>query len=437
MQGTRGQIRSGGDSGAESDRHAADADAARALFRHRHGRRRRHRGGELRYSGLRRHRARDGGGLEQGQGRQGAGDVIVRDPVVLTATLPRFLRTGDRGTVQLELDNVEGAAGDYNVAARERRRRQTRQRQTGDPQARRQAARPSAVAVSAAGAGTSAIKVSVTGPNGFTLDAPLCARRAAGDADPDAAHRAAARARRDADAVERHVRRPRAGHRPRRPVGRDLDRARRRDAAERARPLSVRLLRADHQPRAAAALCQRARRAGPARARRRHRPAHPGRHRAAAGAAGFERLVRPVVGRRRRSLARRLCHRLPHPRARARFRGAGAGVHPGARPAAQFRGEYARRRQERRPRSRLCALRAGAQRRGAGRRPALHRRHQARRHRDADRQGADRRRARHARRQDRAPSASISPRSMPISPQPSSISAASTTARRCAIGARW
>ena len=45
-----------------------------------------------------------------------SGDVIVRDPVVLTATLPRFLRTGDRGAVQLELDNVEGAAGDYSMA---------------------------------------------------------------------------------------------------------------------------------------------------------------------------------------------------------------------------------------------------------------------------------------------------------------------------------
>ena len=44
------------------------------------------------------------------------GDVVVRDPVVLTATLPRFLRTGDKGAVQLEFDNVEGAAGDYDVA---------------------------------------------------------------------------------------------------------------------------------------------------------------------------------------------------------------------------------------------------------------------------------------------------------------------------------
>jgi alpha-2-macroglobulin len=45
-----------------------------------------------------------------------AGDVIVRDPVVLTATLPRFLLTGDRGTLRLDVDNVEGAAGDYRVS---------------------------------------------------------------------------------------------------------------------------------------------------------------------------------------------------------------------------------------------------------------------------------------------------------------------------------
>src|SRR5262249_46668946 len=44
------------------------------------------------------------------------GDVIVRDPVVLTATLPRFLLTGDRGTVRLDVDNVEGQAGRYPAA---------------------------------------------------------------------------------------------------------------------------------------------------------------------------------------------------------------------------------------------------------------------------------------------------------------------------------
>ena len=43
-------------------------------------------------------------------------DVVVRDPVVLTTTLPRFLLMGDRGSVRLEIDNVEGPAGDYKVA---------------------------------------------------------------------------------------------------------------------------------------------------------------------------------------------------------------------------------------------------------------------------------------------------------------------------------
>ncbi len=38
--------------------------------------------------------------------------------MVLTATLPRFLLTGDRGTMHLELDNVEGPAGEYSVAVR-------------------------------------------------------------------------------------------------------------------------------------------------------------------------------------------------------------------------------------------------------------------------------------------------------------------------------
>src|SRR4029077_16101320 len=43
------------------------------------------------------------------------GDVTVRDPVVLTATLPRFLLTGDKSSMNLDLDNVEGAAGAYNL----------------------------------------------------------------------------------------------------------------------------------------------------------------------------------------------------------------------------------------------------------------------------------------------------------------------------------
>ena len=42
-------------------------------------------------------------------------DVVVRDPVVVTATLPRFLLMGDKSTIRLDLDNVEGETGDYRV----------------------------------------------------------------------------------------------------------------------------------------------------------------------------------------------------------------------------------------------------------------------------------------------------------------------------------
>jgi alpha-2-macroglobulin len=42
-------------------------------------------------------------------------NVIVRDPVVVTATLPRFLDLGDRSQVHVDLDNVEGDAGDYRL----------------------------------------------------------------------------------------------------------------------------------------------------------------------------------------------------------------------------------------------------------------------------------------------------------------------------------
>jgi len=41
--------------------------------------------------------------------------VIVRDPVVATGTLPRFLALGDRSQLHIDLDNVEGEAGDYRL----------------------------------------------------------------------------------------------------------------------------------------------------------------------------------------------------------------------------------------------------------------------------------------------------------------------------------
>ena len=71
------------------------------------------------------------------------GDVMVRDPVVLTATLPRFILIGDRSTMQLELDNVEGPAGDYRVSRRQRRPGAARRGAPQTLQLARPAAQPS------------------------------------------------------------------------------------------------------------------------------------------------------------------------------------------------------------------------------------------------------------------------------------------------------
>ncbi len=46
----------------------------------------------------------------------GTKTVIVRDPVALTATTPRFLTLGDEARLDLSLHNVEGAAGSYKLA---------------------------------------------------------------------------------------------------------------------------------------------------------------------------------------------------------------------------------------------------------------------------------------------------------------------------------
>ena len=99
-----------------------------------------------------------------------AGDVIVRDPVVLTTTLPRFLRTGDHGAVQLEFDNVEGAAGDYNIAVSSDG---TVKLENEKPQILTLAAKQRnhlSLPVTASGAGPGTLKVAVNGPNGFALE---------------------------------------------------------------------------------------------------------------------------------------------------------------------------------------------------------------------------------------------------------------------------
>ena len=259
MQATRGQIRSGGDAGAEELQASPPTQPPVTL-----------------YSGIVRVGA-DGNAKvafdipefagtvrvmavawSKDKVGRGSADVTVRDPVVLTATLPRFILSGDRTAMQLELDNVEGPPGDYRVSVTAegpvrlgasapqtlRLRAQQRDRLT--------------VPLTASAAGTANLKVQITGPGNFAID-----RSYALTARP--ANRTLARrtirtiaAGESLDAVGRHVRRPGSRHRQRRGLGGAVDGARRRLAPQGARSLSVRLLRADRQPRHAAPLRQRA-----------------------------------------------------------------------------------------------------------------------------------------------------------------------------------
>ncbi len=96
-------------------------------------------------------------------------DVTVRDPVVLTATLPRFLLSGDHGTMSFDLDNVEGAPGDYSINVKASGPIKV----SGNPTAvAKLAARQRSsmtLALDAAGTGTAQLDVDIKGPSGLTL----------------------------------------------------------------------------------------------------------------------------------------------------------------------------------------------------------------------------------------------------------------------------
>ena len=82
---------------------------------------------------------------------------------------PRFLLNGDKGTMSFDLDNVEGAPGDYSISVKT----SGPVKVTGNPdhhrEARRQAADLDALAIDAGGAGTANLDVDIKGPNGLTL----------------------------------------------------------------------------------------------------------------------------------------------------------------------------------------------------------------------------------------------------------------------------
>lgn len=170
MQGTRGQIRTGGDSGSQELQGSPPTQKPLAL-----------------YSGIVTVGS-DGAAQVEFEIPEFAGtarvmavawtatkvgradtDVTVRDPVVLTATLPRFLLSGDRGTVNLDLDNVEGEAGDYVITVKP----SGPVKITGNPSTTMKLAAKqrssTSLAIDAAGAGAGQLNIDIKGPNGLTL----------------------------------------------------------------------------------------------------------------------------------------------------------------------------------------------------------------------------------------------------------------------------
>ena len=327
-------------------------------------------------------------------------DVTVRDAVVVSATLPRFLDVGDRSQMHVDIDNVDGEAGDYTLDL------DLHGPLTADADALRQTLhldahqrRAAAIPIAAAGIGAADFDLRLTGPatdqaQHFTLGivsgAPDVYRRTvtplpsgasatvSGDLLADfipgtgsIAVAASPFGALDAPALLQAL--------DRYPYGCSEQ------TVSRAMPLlyANRLASLENlgvDPDLGARVKQ-------AIEREMSRQS-------ASGAFGLWARRQ----RRRRPLARRLRHRLPDPRPRAEIRGRRGGLRPGARSLAQHRRQRARAERGQQRRARLCALRAGAQRPAGDRRPALSDRRQARRVRDAARQGSARRGAGDARR---------------------------------------
>jgi uncharacterized protein YfaS (alpha-2-macroglobulin family) len=98
------------------------------------------------------------------------GDVIIRDPVVVTATLPRFLNTGDRSTMHVDIDNVEGQAGDYAVTLTAKGPTGATGKVSDKVSLRAKQRLPVSFPLEVSAAGTATITLNVEGPGGFKLE---------------------------------------------------------------------------------------------------------------------------------------------------------------------------------------------------------------------------------------------------------------------------
>lgn len=106
-----------------------------------------------------------------GHGEQ---DVVVRDPVVLTASLPKFVSPGDRSVMRIDIAPTDAPAGDYRLALTPDtevffERKDGMRDVTLEP-GKRQAVTVPFVAVSS---GEASIHLALTGPDGIAIEQSL------------------------------------------------------------------------------------------------------------------------------------------------------------------------------------------------------------------------------------------------------------------------
>jgi len=109
----------------------------------------------------------------QGVGH-GAKDILVRDPVVVTASVPKFLAPDDRSRLYLDVTNVAGAAGDYTLSvATDQSVAIAPADATRTLSLAKDARMVIAMPIVAKAIGTALIEVSLTGPSGDELTQDL------------------------------------------------------------------------------------------------------------------------------------------------------------------------------------------------------------------------------------------------------------------------
>jgi alpha-2-macroglobulin len=101
-------------------------------------------------------------------------DTIVRDPVALTASTPRFMTLGDEARIELDVHNVEGPAAAYKVAVEQESAAGLRSSLTGrELQLAANERRREKITVKPTEVGRMTYDVRVTGPNGIDVNRKL------------------------------------------------------------------------------------------------------------------------------------------------------------------------------------------------------------------------------------------------------------------------